>query len=141
MYILVCSIYHFKTSAPNDPKRALSTMRLNVLYICPSSTQNPKFQSVSSGLSLWPAIFELQAILKQVHQKNPSIKCNGHFLPSMYLEMLLLLHRKTKNKSIMQQMFQQKHCLFLHILRSVISPSTQSPHTGMISAISVMSVQ
>ena len=61
-------IGHFGTSASNDPKMTLNPTRLNVPNIC--TTTVPESQ-ISLSFPLRPALFEIQAILRQVHWITP----------------------------------------------------------------------
>ena len=54
----------FKTIAPNDPEITLHTARLEGLHIYCHSTRESQ---ISFSFTLWPAVFELLVILRQVH--------------------------------------------------------------------------
>ena len=59
---------HFETHAPNDAKMTVNIKRSQVPHIC--VTTSPKCQS-SIRFAQRPAVFELQAILRQVHRMTP----------------------------------------------------------------------
>ena len=61
-------IGHFERSAQNDPKMTLNPTNSNVLHIF--ITIVPESQ-VSLRFALRPAFFNVQAILRQVHQMTP----------------------------------------------------------------------
>ena len=58
---------HFETVAPHSPKMTLNTKMSNVLHM--HGTTIPESQ-ISVRLSLYPAVFELHAILRQVNQMS-----------------------------------------------------------------------
>ncbi len=59
---------HFKTNTPNDPKMTVNPTRSNVSHTC--FTSNHESQ-ISVPFALEPAVFEVQAILMQMHQIIP----------------------------------------------------------------------
>ena len=63
----------FGRSAPSDPKMALNTLRSKVpiLHITTPGTQ------ISFRFAPWQAVFELQAILRQVHCMTPKWPFKG----------------------------------------------------------------
>ncbi len=58
---------HFETSALNYPKMTINTKRSKVSHICCRSTES----QISLLFTLQKAVFELQAILRQVHWMAP----------------------------------------------------------------------
>ena len=59
--------HHFETSALNYPKMTINTKRSKVSHICCRSTES----QISLLFTLQKAVFELQAILRQVHWMAP----------------------------------------------------------------------
>ncbi len=59
---------HFATSAPNDPKITLTNTRSKVL-ICVNRFPDSQF---SIRFAAWPAVFDLQANLRQMHLMTPN---------------------------------------------------------------------
>ena len=60
---------NFDTSALNDPKITLNTTRSKVPHICVTSFHESQ---ISPHFGLWPAGFEIQAILRQGHRMTPN---------------------------------------------------------------------
>ncbi len=60
---------HFETSAVNDPKMTLNAKRSYVPHICATSIHESQ---ISLHFALWTAVFEIQAILRQVHRMTPN---------------------------------------------------------------------
>ena len=60
---------HFETNALNDPKMTLNTTKSNVPHICVTSIHE---SHISLHFALQPAVFQLQAIVRQVHWMTPS---------------------------------------------------------------------
>ena len=58
-----------KTSAQNDRKMTLNPTRSNLPHIWVTSV--PDFQ-IPVSFTQWQTVFELQAILRQVHQMTPN---------------------------------------------------------------------
>ena len=81
--------HHFEIGGPNDPKMTLKTKRSKVLHI--HVTITPKSQ-ISLRVALWPAVFTLQAIFKQVHQITPKwpLTLKGQRYPIYMLQLPLL---------------------------------------------------
>ena len=59
---------YFETSAPNDPKVTLNQARSNY-PLCMTSVRDSQ---ISLRFALRPALFKIQAILRQVHQMTPN---------------------------------------------------------------------
>ena len=64
---------HFETSAVNDPKMTLNTKRSNIPHMHITTVAESQ---ISIRFTLRPAIFELQAILRQVHRWPPKVTLN-----------------------------------------------------------------